>query len=237
MRPARHHGVVLLLACLVAAGSWMAGAAGSSTGVLARDAAVARRAGPSPCGRTMLTIFLGMVTQGEAYLKHLRPPGVPLSAAEGAKSPQVAARVVALSTGFGRSSCEAATSSFFASDLEVLAGFAALGGKNGFTGLQKMWDALPPAKKKAIEQLILDGKLLTRSSQTVKSVHVLSVRVLSRSRDAAKVAVATRIVEAVTGSGAGSGGPTTVSGTFTYTYLVSLIHGHWYVSALTNLAA
>lgn len=236
MRCARRIGVVILLACLVAAGSWTTGATGSSTGVLRRDAAVARRAGPSRCGRTMLTIFLGIVTQGEAYLKHLRPPGVPLSPAEGAESPQAAARLVALTTGFGRSSCEDVTSSFFASDLEVLAGFAALGGKNGFAGLEKMWDALPPAKKKAIEQQILDGEPPTSSSQTVKSVHVLSVRLLSRSRDAAKVAVTTRIVEAVTGSGAGSGGPTTVSGTFTYTYLVSLLHGHWYVSALTNLA-
>ena len=140
---------------------------------------------------------------------------------------QAAARIVASNAGFATSSCGYETSSFIAESVAILAAFGTLGGKNGFVLLRKAWDALPSAKKKAVKQAILNGKPPSLGASAPASpprTVVESVRILSRSGSTATVAVTTHLVEAASNSA-------------TDTYLVSLIRGHRYVSALTNTRA
>jgi hypothetical protein len=232
MGATRAQPAAVVLAGLVLAGSWSATALASRLPALARRPEAQAHEAATACGRAMLTIFLGIANHGDAYLAHLRPPGTPLVASSGATTPQGAARTVAVSSQLQRSLCTSVTSSYVASGFELIFGIAALGGHGGIKSFQKLWAALPPARKKAVEQAILEGKSLSSSSQHIRSVQVLSARVLSRSRSSAKVAITLRVVEGVTGTG----GPTSVAGTATSTYLVSRIAGRWYVSALTNLA-
>ena len=227
MGRAGHHAGAILLLGLAAMAGWTATATGSSAGASPQGARPADRAAPSPCGRAVLTVFLGVINEGATFVEHHRPPGVPLPPGQGARSPQAAARVVASSAAFAPSSCGYETSSYATESITILVAFASLGGKDGFVLLRKAWDALPPAKKRAVEQAILDGEPPTlgasspaRPPRTV----VDAVHLLSRSGSTAKVAVTTHLVEAVSNSA-------------TDTYLVSLIRGRWYVSALGNLGA
>ena len=221
---ARRWAVAALLVMAATAGPTVV-AAGSSAGSSSEGALLVSRTAPSPCGRAVLTIFLDVIDKGATYFEHERPPGVPLPPGEGATSPQAAARIVASSTGFAPSSCGYETSSFIAQSVAILAAFGALGGKNGFAQLHKAWDALPAAKKRAVEQAILDGKPPTLSGSShggfPKTV-VDSVRVVSRSEKSAKVEVITHMVEAASNSS-------------TDAYLVSMIRHRWYVSALANI--
>ncbi len=221
---ARRWAVATLLVMAGTAGPTV-DAAGSSAGSSSESALGVSHATPSPCGRAVLTIFLDVINKGATYFEHERPPGVPLPPGEGAKSPQAAVRIVASNFGFAPSSCGYETSSFIAQSVAILAAFGSLGGKNGFAQLHKAWDALPAAKKKAVEQAILDGKppALSGSSQgALPKTVVVSVHVVSRSGTTAKVAVVTHIVEAASNSS-------------TNTYLVSMIRHRWYVSAFVNI--
>ncbi len=224
---ARHGAVAILLVSLAGMAGWTATATGSTAGVSLRGARPANRAAPSPCGRAVLTIFLDVIDEGATFVERQRPPGVPLPPGEGARSPQAAARAVASNAGFAPSSCGYETSSFVTESVAIFAAFGSLGGKNGFALLRDAWDALPPAKKKAVEQAILDGKpptLGTSSPASPPRTVVEAVRLVSRSGSAAKVAVTTHFVEAVSNSA-------------TETYLVSLIRRRWYVSALGDVGA
>ncbi len=225
MGRARLRALAILLVSLAGMAGWTATATGSSPGASPKGPRPASRAAPSPCGRAVLTIFLSVINDGVTFVEHHRPPGVPLPPGQGARSPQAAARVVASNAGFAPSSCGYETSSYATESIAFLAAFGSLGGKNGFVLLRKAWDALPPAKKKAVEQAILDGKpptLGTSSPASPPRTVVDAVRLLSRSASTAKVAVTTHLVEAVSNSA-------------TDTYLVSLIRGRWYVSALGNV--
>ena len=224
---ARGRAAAVLLAGLAGVAGWTAPATGSSAGTSPAGGRPANRATPSPCGRAVLTIFLGVVNGGAAYLQHERPPGVPLPPGQGATSPQAAARAVASNAGFAPSSCGFETSSYIAESIAILAAFGSLGGKNGFVQLRRDWDALPAAKRKAVEQAILDGKppiLGATSPVSPPRTVVDSVRVLSRSKSTAKVAVTTHVVEANSNSS-------------TNTYVVSSIRGRWFVSALSGTLA
>ena len=217
--------VAVLLAGLAGMADWTGTAAGSSAGISPERARPASGVAPSPCGRAVLTIFLGVIDGGATYFQHHRPPGVPMPPGQGAKSPQAAARIVASNTGFARSSCGYETSSFIAESVAILAAFSSAGGKNGFVLLRRAWDSLTPAKKKVVEQAILDGKPPALGSSATASpprTVVDSTRLLSRSASTAKVAVTTHLVEAARNRA-------------TDTYLVSLIRGHWYVSALASI--
>ena len=225
--PARRRAAATLLAGMAGMAGWTATAAGARAGDSSHGSRPATRAAATPCGKAVLTIFLGVIDEGATFVEHHRPPGVPLPPGQGASSPQAAARVVASGTGFARSSCGEETSSFIAQSVAILAALGSLGGKNGFVALRKAWDALPPAKRKAVEQAILDGEppaLGGSSSGSPPRTVVDSVRVVSRSASTAKVAVTTHVVEAASNSA-------------TNTYLVSLVRGRWYVSALANIGA
>ena len=222
---AQRCALAILVAVLTGTAGRTVTAAGSSVASSPQVARLASRTAPSPCGRAVLTIFLDVINGGATYFEHERPPGVPLPPGQGAKSPQAAARIVASNAGFAPRSCGYETSSFIAESVAILAAFAFLGSKNGFAELHKAWDALSPAKKKSVEQALLDGKPPTLGASFpggAPRTVVDSVRVMSRSRSSAKVDVTTHIVEAA-------------SNTSTDTYLVSMIRHRWYVSALANI--
>ncbi len=224
---ARRCAAATLLAGITGIAGWTATSGASSAAGSSQDARPAGRAAPSPCGRAVLTIFLGIIDEGATYFRHDMPPGVPLPPGEGATSPQGAARVVASSSGFASSSCGYETSSFVAESVAIIAAFGSIGGQNGFVLLRKSWDALPPAKRRAVEQAILDGKppgLGASSGASPPKTVVDSVRVLSRSGRTAKVVVTIHVVEAA-------------SNRSTDTYLVSLIRGHWYVSGFDDTSS
>ncbi len=178
--PPRRCARVALFAGLLAVSGCSASAAGASSGPT-RAAASSVRAAISgqPCQASILRIFFDLLAYGTAWRRDLVPPGRPLSPARGGPNPAAAARAAA-GTAAPVAACPVVTTSYVAAMYDHV---IAVGGPKTVAALRKEWQSLTPAKLKQAEHSLLYG-----TTGTPKPA-VRSIKVVSRSKDTAKVRV------------------------------------------------